>query len=316
MQKIQQDDVHIITRHSDIEIKSIVQILETHVYNDRPSWEKFLRLLLLSLGFGFTVAGIIFFFAYNWASLHKFVKLGLIEGLLITAIVFAITSKSNPLLKNIILTVASVLVGILVALFGQIYQTGADSYEIFLVWIISISLWVWTSDFSPLWLLYILLIQMLVTSYTEQATDWSVAMVYGILFTINVLVLAVADFVTLEKIPKWFLYTIVTAAIIFGTMANISIISDNDITVLSKIALLIFTAMVYVMGFWRGLTTKNIVYLALISLSIISIISSWSLYHLDATIGYFFVSLLVIVSITLVTRQLSLIQKKWDNEKR
>jgi uncharacterized membrane protein YgaE (UPF0421/DUF939 family) len=99
-------------------------------------------------------------------------------------------------------------------------------------------------------------------------------------------------------------------------MANISIISDNDITVLSKIALLIFTAMVYVMGFWRGLTTKNIVYLALISLSIISIISSWSLYHLDATVGYFFVSLLVIVSITLVTRQLSLIQKKWDNEKR
>lgn len=119
MQKIQQDDVHIITRHSDIEIKSIVQILETHVYNDRPSWEKFLRLLLLSLGFGFTVAGIIFFFAYNWASLHKFVKLGLIEGLLITAVVFAITIKSNPLLKNIIITVASVLVGILVALFGQ-----------------------------------------------------------------------------------------------------------------------------------------------------------------------------------------------------
>ena len=141
-------------------------------------------------------------------------------------------------------------------------------------------------------------------------------MVYTILFTINVLVLAVADFVTLEKIPKWFLYTIVTAAIIFGTMANISIISDNDITVLSKIALLIFTAMVYVMGFWRGLKTKNIVYLALISLSIISIISSWSLYYLDATIGYFFVSLLVIVSITLVTRQLSHKKKKWDNEKR
>lgn len=314
MQKIQQDEVHIIARHSDIEIKSIAQILEDHIYSNKPSWQKFLRLLLLSLGLGFTVTGIIFFFAYNWNGLHKYVKLGLIEGLLMTAIVFVLAIKSNPLLKNIILTVASVLVGILLALFGQIYQTGADSYEIFLVWIIFISLWVWISDFSPLWLLYILLIQMLVTSYAEQVTDWSVAMTFAILFTINVLVIAVADLVIIEKVPKWFLYTIVTAALLFGTMANIYIVSDNDITVLSKIVLSTFTAMIYVLGFWRGLKTKNIVYLALISLSIISIISSWAMYYLGAGNGYFFVSLLVIVSITLMTKRLSLIQKKWNNE--
>jgi hypothetical protein len=82
---------------------------------------------------------------------------------------------------------------------------------------------------------------------------------YGlcILFTINVLVLAVADFVTLEKIPKWFLYTIVTAAIIFGTMANISIISDNDITVLIQNSPLDFYSNGICDGLLEGIKNKE-----------------------------------------------------------
>ena len=44
---------------------------------NREKWERFLNVLLLILGAGFTVSGIFFFFACNWACMHRFFKLGL-----------------------------------------------------------------------------------------------------------------------------------------------------------------------------------------------------------------------------------------------
>ncbi len=36
------------------------------MYADKKQWKQFLSIFLLAAGVGFTVAGIIFFFAYNW----------------------------------------------------------------------------------------------------------------------------------------------------------------------------------------------------------------------------------------------------------
>ena len=36
------------------------------MYADKKQWNQFLSIFLLAAGVGFTVAGIIFFFAYNW----------------------------------------------------------------------------------------------------------------------------------------------------------------------------------------------------------------------------------------------------------
>ena len=72
MKNIQREDIHIISRHSDLTTDAIEQVLKENVYNDKVAWQKFLQLFFIALGIGFTVAGIIFFFAYNWADLHKF----------------------------------------------------------------------------------------------------------------------------------------------------------------------------------------------------------------------------------------------------
>ena len=48
------------------------------------------KTFLLSLGIAFLVSGVIFFFAYNWASLHKFIKLGLLQALIITMVCVAV----------------------------------------------------------------------------------------------------------------------------------------------------------------------------------------------------------------------------------
>ena len=54
------------------------------------AWSRFLGATLLVLGAVLAVAGIFFFFAYNWDGLHRFVKLGLLAGAVALAGGFAV----------------------------------------------------------------------------------------------------------------------------------------------------------------------------------------------------------------------------------
>ncbi|WP_293916089.1 MULTISPECIES: hypothetical protein [unclassified Sphingobacterium] len=64
MNKIEREDIYIISRHSNLTEEEIAEVLKGDIFNDRSAWEKFLRLFFMVLGIGFTVAGIVFFFAY------------------------------------------------------------------------------------------------------------------------------------------------------------------------------------------------------------------------------------------------------------
>ena len=111
------------------------------LYADKKQWNQFLSIFLLAVGVGFTVAGIIFFFAYNWEELPKFAKLGIVEVLLVASVLLATFTHWNKLVKQILLTGATFLIGTLLAVFGQIYQTGADAYDLFLGWTLFTILW-------------------------------------------------------------------------------------------------------------------------------------------------------------------------------
>ena len=168
MNKIKQEEIHIISRHSNLSKQSVQDLLIKNVYNDKVSWYKFLQILFISLGVSFLVAGLIFFFAYNWDELNKFVKLGLIQFLIILTIGLAYFLKISENLKNIVLTGAALLVGVLFAVFGQIYQTGANAYDFFLIWTICISIWAIVSNFYPLWLIFMILINTTFILYIKQ----------------------------------------------------------------------------------------------------------------------------------------------------
>ncbi len=85
------------------------------LYADKKQWNQFLSVFLLAVGVGFTVAGIIFFFAYNWDELPKFAKLGIVEVLLIASVLLATFTRWNKLVKQILLTGATFLIGTLFA---------------------------------------------------------------------------------------------------------------------------------------------------------------------------------------------------------
>lgn len=318
MKNLQREDLHIISRHSNVTEQGIEKALKENIYHDKDKWQKFLRLFFITLGIGFTTAGIIFFFAYNWADLNKFVKLGLTEILVVATTLIVLLPKINSTTRNIILTGSSFLVGVLFAVFGQIYQTGANAYDFFLAWTLFITLWVAVSNFAPLWLLYIVLLNTTFFLYTEQvAKDWSALLVIALLFLFNTSILLIFLFLDkdkkIETVPNWFTYILVLGCLTFATVGMIfGIIDGYDpvFPVLAPIILLVFT-----LGIWHGIQSKNGFYLSVIPLSIIIIISASLLKITDGGSMLLIVSLFIIVSVTLVIMNLINLQKKWNHEK-
>ena len=149
------------------------------MYADKKQWKQFLSIFLLAAGVGFTVAGIIFFFAYNWEDLPKFAKLGIVQTLLVASVLLTVFTRWNILIKQIILTGATFLVGTLFAVFGQIYQTGADAYDLFLGWTLFTILWAVAIRFTPLWLTFIGLLCTTIWLYAMQIVpdnQWAVTL--------------------------------------------------------------------------------------------------------------------------------------------
>jgi uncharacterized membrane protein len=96
-------------------------------------WSRLLALASGALGAGLFASGVVTFVAYNWAALGRFARLGLVQGLLVAAVVGAARLRSR-LASQIVLSLGAVLVGALLAVYGQTYQTGADPFELFLLW--------------------------------------------------------------------------------------------------------------------------------------------------------------------------------------
>lgn len=311
---MEREEIHTISRHSNWKPKNIDKTLQQEVYNNTNAWKKFLKLFFITLGVGFTTAGIIFFFAYNWADLHKFVKIGLVESILLLTTFLAIFSKLNVDIKNILLTSAAVLVGVLFAVFGQIYQTGANAYDFFLGWTLFITLWVVVSNFAPLWLLFIVLINTTLVLYTEQvAHNWSVVFLYTLLFTINIAFLSLALFIKKSansvKIPIWFTNTLALAAVTFSTLGISFGVFQPFQT--SFFVLIIIATIFYAYGFTYGLKIKSGFLISIIAFSIIIIISAFLLNLFDESAMFFAVSLFIIGSVTFVIKNLLNLQKKW-----
>jgi uncharacterized membrane protein len=133
----------------------------------RKDWQLFFSQLTLWLGVIFCAVAVIFFFAYNWQAMGLFAKFGLVEVLIVASLVFYWRIDATGVIAQASLLFASLLVGALLALVGQTYQTGADTYELFAVWAMAILPWVLVSRFAALWLFCLVLINAAIVLYYQ-----------------------------------------------------------------------------------------------------------------------------------------------------
>jgi uncharacterized membrane protein len=136
----------------------------------RRDWGAFLSAALLLLGVALVLAGAISFFAFNWESLGRYGKFALLEGAIAIAAVVGWKYR-DALVGRAALFAAAVLVGPLLGVYGQTYQTGADPWGLFAAWAFLIAPWVVAACFTPLWLLAIALVDVALALYWQQAID-------------------------------------------------------------------------------------------------------------------------------------------------
>ena len=139
----------------------------------RPAWRAFLSTTLMGLGSLLVLAGVVYFFAYNWAEMGRFAKLGLI-ALAITGTSVGAWRLGDRPAGQFALLASAVLVGPLLAVYGQTYQTGADPYELFIGWSALILPWVALARFTPLWLLQLVLVNTGVSLFWLERMDGGV----------------------------------------------------------------------------------------------------------------------------------------------
>ncbi|NLY13162.1 MAG: DUF2157 domain-containing protein [Gammaproteobacteria bacterium] len=121
---------------------------------------RFLSRVVLTFAMALLCSGVIFFFAYNWDDLSRYSKFAIAQGALILSLLPLLRLNLQQPAGQMALFAASVLVGALLALVGQTYQSGADTYELFLVWALLITPWVVLARMPALWLLLLVLLNL------------------------------------------------------------------------------------------------------------------------------------------------------------
>lgn len=173
-------------------------MLEAYPHPNANKWQQLIANLLLYLGVLLVGAGVIFFMAFNWDALSHLSKFAIVETLFTLFIggfylanhtqkKYLLPSslphnqhtphfqQSQPSpniygwnLPNAMLLGASIMLGALLALVGQTYQTGADPWQLFAIWAVLILPFAYIAGFDLLWLLIVVLLNVSLGLYLQS----------------------------------------------------------------------------------------------------------------------------------------------------
>lgn len=135
-------------------------------------WRDFLDRLALWLGVALLAAGAICFIAANWDEMGKLMRLYGLQALLVLAVVGAAWLGLSRLAGQAVLWLSMLLLGGLLALIGQTYQTGADPWELFALWAALSLPWVLAGRHAALWLTWALLLNVALSLWLGVGRGW------------------------------------------------------------------------------------------------------------------------------------------------
>lgn len=143
---------------------------------DERQTQHFLDRLLLLGGLLCASSAVVFFFAYNWDVMGRLQKIGLAQILVCVPMLALLKYPLQHRVAQSGLLASGLLLGPLLALIGQIYQTGADNFELFLLWAVMLLPWLLLARSRWLGILFMLLLNLaiLLALYTFPQVSWDV----------------------------------------------------------------------------------------------------------------------------------------------
>lgn len=137
------------------------------LYPSGRAWYRFLDRLLLWLGSLALACAVLFFVAYHWADMGRFWRFGLVQACLGSAIAVYWRVDGRGVVAQAALMAAALLLGVLLALFGQVYQTGADTWQLFFTWALLLLPWAVIGCHVALWILWLVLCNLAILLYHQ-----------------------------------------------------------------------------------------------------------------------------------------------------
>lgn len=257
-------------------------------------WRRFLDRFLLYAGAVLIGAGVIFFFAYNWQELGRLARFALAEIPLVVVLVFLWRWGVDRPAGQALLLGASLLVGALLALIGQTYQTGADVYELFAAWAVAILPWVWVARFPALWIFWLVLVNVALAQYFQAgAFRWgltlTVTKALWLHFGLNTAALILWEVVAAStpggRRERWAVRLLAAASCALVTaLAVLAVAGRGEMSLGAVVVWLAWLGAAY---FAYRVRTKDLFVLAAGVLAVIAFVVGWITRHIQFDGGMF-----------------------------
>lgn len=123
----------------------------------QQDWIDFVRQLTAWLGCIMLASAAVCAVAANWAQISAPMRLAALQAAMVLAVAATLLPGVSRLMHTLLLLLACVLLGAVLAQLGQTYQTGADPWELFALWALLMLPWVVAGRSVVLWLLWVLI---------------------------------------------------------------------------------------------------------------------------------------------------------------
>ncbi len=175
---------------------------------NKNQWRVFLSTIFLFFGILALATALIFFFAFNWDAMSRFMKFSLVQLGLVLSLLLYWRLGAWILIRHGLVLLIALLIGAWLALTGQTYQTGADTWQLFFSWALLITPMVLWQKVESLWLFWIILWNLTLILYQETNSRF-----FGFIFStnnwlytgliLNVFFVIVLEWLNTERAPNW-----------------------------------------------------------------------------------------------------------------
>lgn len=318
------EQITILIEHKNIPIDHIDDVLSlSGISPNAQDWRQFIDTLLFWLGSLALTISMLFFIAYNWDDIGHFTQFALVEVAIVLMIAIYYKVDTEHIASKIALVSASILLGVLLALYGQTYQTGADTWQLFFYWAILIAPWVFLGRFTAIWILWIAILNLSIVLYYQVFnsffssffsfhTDmlWTLVLFNSIIHIIWELIY---KYQKLDENNDWGIPLLSLASGIPLTWLVLISVVDKSSALLPTLAWLLYLTTLYIV--YKNIKPTLFILASGCLSAIVVIITFLSLHLLKGSLigGFFILALFVIGLGTASAYWLKSLHKEWQS---
>jgi len=317
-QRITVKDIDALVRQGELSGKDVLVALNT--IRDKEYWQRWGLRILLGLAVAHLLFSLSLFIAANWNAISSFQKLGGLTIAITALAAIAYKRGLDDLWAHIAIIAAQSLVGLWLVVFSQIYQTGADNYQLYLSWALLILPWTLMARAQASWVLFltILTIGFWLYSYQHLAINGlaPISLTTGLITLLLTGILSIGEGLRERQHhwldAHWGRLLLLAAIIIHAEYATIYLLVLDNLGGMTRIALPAMALTYLTALYWLG--RRGLPFFGLILLSWAIFVGAhgiWLIAKLETDwIVFSFSALFVIALTAIVARAFNQVQQR------